>query len=90
MAPRSRKAIQVRRTQADRDAVTVEIGYAFLSAGLAAALVFGAVAGPALAFALPHVVERGLTAAACGLAVAVFVLRVTHVLWRFGRRPDGT
>ena len=35
-----------RRTQAERDAMTVEIGYALVSAVFAAVVVFGAVAGP--------------------------------------------
>ncbi|GAA4794503.1 DUF6332 family protein [Streptomyces ziwulingensis] len=42
-----------RRTQARRDAITVEIGYALCSAAFAAAVIFGAVAGPAYAFGLP-------------------------------------
>ncbi|MFJ6938793.1 DUF6332 family protein [Streptomyces sp. NPDC101132] len=78
-----------RRTQADRDAITVEIGYALFSGVFAAALVFGAVAGPAFFFALPEWAERALPLAGGTLAAAVFVLRITHVLWRFGRRgPD--
>ncbi|MER5928679.1 DUF6332 family protein [Streptomyces sp. NPDC002054] len=77
-----------RRSQADRDAITVEIGYAVFSGTLAAALVFGAVAGPALLFELPHRVERALTMAGGILAAAVFALRATHLLWRFARRPD--
>ncbi|MEU2390919.1 DUF6332 family protein [Streptomyces sp. NPDC007369] len=77
-----------RRTQADRDAITIEIGYAFVSAGFAAALVFGAVYGPALAFALSPATESGLAVAGGLLAAVVFVLRVTHLLWRFARRPE--
>ncbi|AXE25235.1 hypothetical protein C0216_18900 [Streptomyces globosus] len=79
----------MRRSQAERDAVTVEIGYAFVSACFAAALVFGAVFGPALAFDLSGAFERGLAVAGGALAAAVFLLRVAHVLWRFGRRPGG-
>ncbi|MDJ0381198.1 DUF6332 family protein [Streptomyces sp. G-G2] len=77
-----------RRTQADRDAITIEIGYAFVSASLAAALAFGAVAGPALAFTLPDAVTRALKVAGGVLAAVVFLLRVTHLLWRFARRPE--
>ncbi|WP_374207160.1 DUF6332 family protein [Streptomyces sp. APSN-46.1] len=51
-----------RRTQADGDAITVEIGYAFLSGCFAAALVFGAVFGPAPAFSLPRSLARPGTA----------------------------
>ncbi len=55
-----------RRTQAERDAITVEIGYALFSAGFAAAVLFGAVAGPAYVFALPSGVRRALVTAGRG------------------------
>ncbi|MFK0253816.1 DUF6332 family protein [Streptomyces sp. NPDC090445] len=77
-----------RRTQADRDAITIEIGYAFVSACFAAALVFCAVYGPALAFDLSPTAEGALAVAGGLLAAVVFVLRVTHLLWRFARRPE--
>ncbi|GGW36864.1 DUF6332 family protein [Streptomyces xantholiticus] len=77
-----------RRTQADRDAVTIEIGYALLSAAVAGALVFGAVAGPKLMFALPYAFERGLLVAGASAGAVVFVLRVVAVLWRFGGGAD--
>lgn len=35
-----------RRTQGERDAITIEIGYALCSAAFAAAVLFGALAGP--------------------------------------------
>jgi hypothetical protein len=74
-----------RRTQADRDAVTIEIGYALLSAAVAGALVFGAVAGPKLMFTMGYAVERGLLVAGATAGALVFVVRVATVLWRFGR-----
>uniref|UniRef100_A0AAU2JJ44 DUF6332 family protein n=1 Tax=Streptomyces sp. NBC_00049 TaxID=2903617 RepID=A0AAU2JJ44_9ACTN len=77
-----------RRTQADRDAITVEIGYAFVSACFAAALAFGVVYGAALAFPLPRRAHSALAVAGGIVATAVFVLQVTHVLWRFARRPE--
>ncbi|MFJ3923108.1 DUF6332 family protein [Streptomyces sp. NPDC090022] len=77
-----------RRTQADKDAITIEIGYAFVSGVFAAALTYGAVAGPALLFDLPRRVETALMAAGGVLATTVFVLRATHLLWRFARRPE--
>ncbi|MFI6144176.1 DUF6332 family protein [Streptomyces sp. NPDC051109] len=77
-----------RRTQADRDAITIEIGYAFLSGCFAAALVFGAVYGPALVFEVSPAADAVLTVAAGVLAGTVFLLRITHVLWRFARRPE--
>ncbi|MFJ6755245.1 MULTISPECIES: DUF6332 family protein [unclassified Streptomyces] len=76
------------RTQADRDAITIEIGYALVSACFAAALAFGAVYGPALAFSLSPAASRALAVAGGIVAGAVFLLRVTHVLWRFARRPE--
>ncbi|MCX4524501.1 MULTISPECIES: DUF6332 family protein [unclassified Streptomyces] len=76
-----------RRTQADRDAITVEIAYAVFSGIFVAALVFGAVAGPALVFSLPEAARRALTVTGPVLAAAVFLLRAVHVLWRFARRP---
>ncbi|MFD3324441.1 DUF6332 family protein [Streptomyces sp. NPDC058701] len=77
-----------RRTQRDRDAITIEIGYALVSACFAAALTFGAVYGAAPAFSLSPAAHRGLELAGTILAAAVFALRVTHVLWRFARRPE--
>ncbi|MFI2435451.1 DUF6332 family protein [Streptomyces sp. NPDC018693] len=84
-----------RRTQAERDAITVEIGYALCSAAFAAAVVFGAVAGPALLFALPGTVEWLLPRAGGVLAAALFLARVIAVLVRFRpgaqpSRPDRT
>ncbi|MEU6734162.1 DUF6332 family protein [Streptomyces physcomitrii] len=77
-----------RRGQRERDAITVEIGYALCSALLAAALVFGAVAGPTFVFALPDLAARLLRLGAIGLATAVFSLRVVFVLWRFTGRAQ--
>ncbi|MFE9644714.1 DUF6332 family protein [Streptomyces sp. NPDC006365] len=78
----------VRRTQAERDAMTVEIGYALCSAAVVAVLVFGAVSGPALLFDLPAGAEDLLVMAGCGLAVVVFFVRVVSVLVRFQRGPQ--
>ncbi|NGO06172.1 hypothetical protein G5C60_00375 [Streptomyces sp. HC44] len=77
-----------RRTQAERDAITVETGYALCSAAFAAALVFGAVSGPALLFALPDAAEDPLLLTGTGLAVIVFFVRVVSVLVRFRRGPQ--
>ncbi|MFI9612764.1 DUF6332 family protein [Streptomyces sp. NPDC052023] len=71
-----------RRTQAERDAITVEIGYALCSAAFAAAVVFGAVAGPAWLFDLPGLLETSLIRAGQVLAPVLFVVRVTAVLLR--------
>ncbi|WP_330295046.1 MULTISPECIES: DUF6332 family protein [unclassified Streptomyces] len=77
-----------RRSQADRDAITIEIAYAFISGSFAAALTFAAVYGPALAFDLSPTAARILAAVGGTLAGAVFLLRVTRLLWRFSRRPE--
>ncbi len=63
--------------------MTVEIGYALFSAAFAAAVVFGAVAGPALLFELPVTIEKVLLAAGTSLAPVLFVFRVASVLVRF-------
>ncbi|MEV6614703.1 DUF6332 family protein [Streptomyces sp. NPDC051051] len=71
------------RTQAERDAITVEIGYALFSAAFAAAVLFGAVAGPALLFELPDPLEKVLLRAGLAVAPVVFLVRVVSVLIRF-------
>lgn len=80
-----------RRNQAERDAITVEIGYALFSAVFAAAVLFGAVAGPALLFQLPDTVERLLLRVGLVVAPVLFVARVVSVLVRFrqtGAQPS--
>ncbi|GHG10753.1 hypothetical protein GCM10018777_24160 [Streptomyces albogriseolus] len=74
-----------RRGQTERDAITVETGYALCSAAFAAAVVFGAVAGPALLFALPGAVEAVLVRAGGVLAGVLFAVRTVSVLVRFRR-----
>ncbi|MGI5452485.1 DUF6332 family protein [Streptomyces sp. CA-249302] len=74
-----------RPNKAEQDAVIVEVGYALVSAVFAAAVVFGAVAGPALLFDLPATVEGVLLRAGLALAPVLFVARVVSVLARFRR-----
>ncbi|MEW2074704.1 DUF6332 family protein [Streptomyces sp. NPDC017966] len=74
-----------RRSQAERDAVTVEIGYALCSAAFAAAVVLGAVAGPALLFELPGTFETVLLRTGMTLATVLFAVRTVAVLVRFRR-----
>ncbi|MER6774107.1 DUF6332 family protein [Streptomyces bacillaris] len=85
-----------RRTRAERDAMTVEIGFALVSAAVLAGLTFAAISAPALLL-----LDLGRTARTAVLGVAVttaavaFVARTVHVLWRFpsrqrGHRLDGT
>ncbi|WP_329388681.1 DUF6332 family protein [Streptomyces sp. NBC_01351] len=77
-----------RRTRADQDAITIEIGYALVSAGFAAAFAFGAVYGPSLAFSLSPEADHVLAVAGGCVAAAVFLARVAHVLWRFTGGPE--
>ncbi|GGU82865.1 hypothetical protein GCM10010498_46110 [Streptomyces cavourensis] len=85
-----------RRTQAERDAMTVEIGFALVTAAVLAGLTFAAISAPALLL-----LDLGRTARTVVLGVAVttaavaFAARTVHVLWRFpsrqrGHRLDGT
>ncbi|MGW4021116.1 DUF6332 family protein [Streptomyces sp. NPDC005009] len=76
-----------RRSQAERDAITVEIGYALCSAAFAAAVVLGAVAGPALLFELPGPFETVLRRTGALLATVLFAVRTVAVPVRF-RRAD--
>ncbi|MFF5427737.1 MULTISPECIES: DUF6332 family protein [unclassified Streptomyces] len=77
-----------RRTQAERDAITVEIGYALFSAVLLAALVLAAIAGPAAVWELPRAVEKSLVAAGAVIGGVLGVLRVVHVLWHHGKHRE--
>ncbi|WP_306335280.1 DUF6332 family protein [Streptomyces sp. KL118A] len=77
-----------RRSQAQRDEMTVEIGYALLSACFLGAVVFGAIAGPVAVWRLPAGAERFLLVAGASVGSVLAVLRVVHVLWRYaGARP---
>ncbi|MFJ5263456.1 DUF6332 family protein [Streptomyces sp. NPDC088387] len=75
-----------RRSQGERDAMTIEIGYALASAAFAAALLFAVVAGPALLFDLSRTLESVLLRTGSVLAPVLFLARVVSVLLRFGRR----
>ncbi|SCD88879.1 hypothetical protein GA0115239_111014 [Streptomyces sp. BpilaLS-43] len=72
-----------RRTQAERDAVTVEIAYAVVSGCLMAAATCAGICLPALFLALPAAGERFLFIGGAVLGALVFAVRVVHVLWRF-------
>ncbi len=76
------------RTRAQRDAITVEIGYALVSAFVLALVTFAAVAAPAdLLFDLSGARARGVLIGAGALAAIVFVVRVVHVLWGYRGAP---
>ncbi|MEU1090712.1 DUF6332 family protein [Streptomyces sp. NPDC005576] len=77
-----------RRTQQDRDEITVEIGYALLSACFLGGVVLAAIAGPALVWDLSPAVDKALLITGASVGGVLAVLRVVHVLWQFGaRRP---
>jgi hypothetical protein len=67
-------------SQAERDGITVEIGYALFNAALLGALVLAAIAGPAAVWHLPHPVEDLLVRTGAVAAGLLAVLRVVHVL----------
>ncbi|WP_407563489.1 DUF6332 family protein [Streptomyces sp. 184] len=72
------------RTQSQRDAATVEIVYAAVTAALLAGAVFLAVAAPALFFDAVHGDTRaGLLLTAKAAGATAFVMRVGLVLRRW-------
>ncbi|MFF2847797.1 DUF6332 family protein [Streptomyces sp. NPDC058001] len=75
-----------RRSQAERDEITVEIGYALLSGCFLGAVVFATVAGPAAVWHLPPTVEKLLLITGASVAGVLAVFRVVHVLWRHAGR----
>ncbi|MDN3292859.1 DUF6332 family protein [Streptomyces ficellus] len=77
------------RTQAQRDAITVEIGYALVTAAFLAAALFCLVAAPVLVFDLSGPAARALLIAAATAACLGFTTRVVRVLWRFGANTTG-
>ncbi|WP_329034933.1 DUF6332 family protein [Streptomyces sp. NBC_00178] len=74
------------RTQADRDAATVETGYALVSGAFVAVATFVGVSLPALLLELPDTGERLLMWTGAVLGALAFVVRVVYVLLRFRRR----
>ncbi|MEV0097226.1 DUF6332 family protein [Streptomyces sp. NPDC050738] len=76
-----------RRDQAERDAMTVEIGYALLSATFVAVATFAGVISPVHFFDLEGAARRAVTVLAACAAALVFVVRVVYVLWRYRGRP---
>ncbi|WP_028811951.1 DUF6332 family protein [Streptomyces flavidovirens] len=75
------------RTQAQRDAMTIEIGYAVLSAAVLAGVTFAAVTAPWYLLGAPPGLNKAMLVAGCVLATVVFVLRVAHVLWGYRGAP---
>ncbi|MGW1733091.1 DUF6332 family protein [Streptomyces sp. NPDC001999] len=75
-----------RRSQEDRDAMTVEIGFALVSAAFLAAVAFVSVTMTTVYFDLPRTAERVLVRVGAVVATVVFVARLVDVLWGFPRR----
>jgi hypothetical protein len=77
------------RSQADRDALTVEIVFAVVTGALLAAVLFAAVASPALFGELGRAQETAWRTAAAAVATAGFAYRVVRVLWQPPRKRRG-
>ncbi|MFD6423765.1 DUF6332 family protein [Streptomyces sp. NPDC060198] len=75
-----------RRSQQDRDEITVEIGYALLSACFLGSVMFAAIAGPAAVWDLSPTVDKVMLITGASVGGVLAVLRVVHVLWQFGER----
>ncbi|RMB84765.1 DUF6332 family protein [Streptomyces shenzhenensis] len=75
-----------RRSQAERDEITVEIGYALLSACFLGAVVFAVIAGPVFVWQFSPAVNTFLLVAGASVAGVLGAVRVVHVLWRHARQ----
>lgn len=75
-----------RRSQAERDEITVEIGYALLSACFLGAVVFAVIAGPVVVWQFSSAVNTFLLVAGASVAGVLGAVRVVHVLWRHARQ----
>ncbi|MEV5611265.1 DUF6332 family protein [Streptomyces sp. NPDC052225] len=85
---RPRTTQVTRRTQAERDAMTVEIGFALATGALLGGAVFLLFALPVLFGALTGGAASGLLGVGATAAGVAFVVRVARVLWRFGERAQ--
>jgi hypothetical protein len=74
------------RSQADRDALTVEIVFAVVTGALLAAVLFVAVASPALFGELGRAQEAAWRTVAAAVATAGFAYRIVRVLWVLPRQ----
>ncbi|MEU9980648.1 DUF6332 family protein [Streptomyces sp. NPDC050856] len=75
------------RGQAQRDAITVEIGYALVTAAFLAAGVFCLIGAPVLLLGVGGAAGRALLVAAGVAGCLAFVARVVEVLWGFSGTP---
>ncbi|MFF8289315.1 DUF6332 family protein [Streptomyces sp. NPDC016309] len=76
-----------KRTQDQRDAMTVEIGYALLTGAFLAAGLFVLCAAPVLVLGLEGGAAKSVAVVAATVAGLGFAYRVVRVLWRFGGGP---
>ncbi|SFJ80915.1 DUF6332 family protein [Streptomyces pini] len=74
------------RDQKERDAVTVEIGYAVFSAGLLAGAVWLVLMSPVLLFGVAGSAAKAVVGTATALSAAALLWRVAAVLWGFDSR----
>ncbi|MFJ8821061.1 DUF6332 family protein [Streptomyces sp. NPDC102467] len=74
---------QGRESRGEKDAMTVEIMFALVTAGALAALVFGVVLVPALLVGVSAPLRKGFLVAGAVLAAVAAVWRVVRVLLRF-------
>ncbi|MFG2581743.1 DUF6332 family protein [Streptomyces malaysiensis] len=74
------------RSQDERDALTVEIVFALVTAGLLAAVLYVAVASPALFGDLGRTQETVWQGAAVAVAATGFAVRLVRALWLFSRQ----
>ncbi|KOU38059.1 DUF6332 family protein [Streptomyces sp. WM6378] len=81
---------RTRRTQAERDAMTIETVSALFSSTLYAGATFLLVMLPVLYGLVSGAAKSGLVAAAGAAAAVAFVARMVEALWRFGQRAPET
>ena len=74
------------RTPDERDALTIEIVFALVTAGLLAAVLYVAVASPALFGDLGRAQERAWQGAAVAVATVGFAVRLVRTLWLVSRQ----
>ncbi|MDF6040744.1 DUF6332 family protein [Streptomyces sp. JH14] len=78
-----------RRSQEDRDAMTVEIGFALVSGAVLAAAAFLAIGATSVYLDLSRTAEHVVFTSGAVVAAVVFVARLVDVLWGFPRRGRG-
>ncbi|MFE7705030.1 DUF6332 family protein [Streptomyces sp. NPDC057486] len=74
-----------RRSQEERDAMTVEIVFALVSGAALAAAAFVAVAATTVFLDLSRAAERVVLLSGAVVSAVVFVARLVDVLWGFPR-----